>query len=288
MSRRIRGHDVGPTPSAQLRTTSGPVVHTPVLPVAVSVAPVEQLWAAYLAEPRRALRDRLVEHYTPLLRAVAHRLGSALPSYVEVADLVQCGVFGLIDAVERFDPARCPRFESYAVPRIRGAIIDELRAQDWVPRAIRARARELERAQERLENDLQRAVTEAELAHVLGMGRTELRSAMHQMYLVSMEALEERRAAYGTALGGVVDTLVDDADSDPAAVLELREQYGTLSRSAMELEERDRRVLRMYYFDRCTLAEIGEYLGVTESRACQLRVRAVERLRLRFDALSAA
>src|SRR5918997_6757112 len=190
MSRRTRGHDVLPALSAQLRT-SGPVVRAPVQPVAVSVAPVEELWAAYLAEPTRALRDRLVVHYTPLLRAVAHRLGSALPSYIEVADLVQCGVFGLIDAVERFDPERCPRFESYAVPRIRGAILDELRAQDWVPRTVRGRVRELERAQERLESRLQRAATDAELAEELGLPVQEVRAFGRQVQLVSVEALDE-------------------------------------------------------------------------------------------------
>jgi RNA polymerase sigma factor for flagellar operon FliA len=223
-----------------------------------------------------------------LVHSIASRVGTGLPTHVELADLEQSGVFGLIEAIERFQPDRGHRFETYAVPRIRGAIIDELRAQDWVPRAIRARARELERAQERLESDLQRAVSEAELAAVLGLGRPELRSALHQMYLVSMEALEERRATCTAALGGVVDTLVDNADTDPATMMELLEEYGALSRSAMELEERDRWVLRMYYFDRCTLAQIGKILGVTESRACQLRVRAVERLRLRFDDLSAA
>jgi RNA polymerase sigma factor FliA len=246
------------------------------------------LWRDFHSGRNRSHRDRLVLHYVPLVHSVASRVGIGLPAHVELADLEQSGVFGLIDAIERFQPDRGHRFETYAVPRIRGAIIDELRAQDWVPRVIRGRARELERAQERLESDLQRAATEAELAVELGIGRTELRSAMHQVYLVSIEALEERRTPYGAAVGGVVDALADNSDIDPAAVLETREDYQTLSRLAMELEERDRRVLRMYYLDHCTLAQIGEHLGVTESRACQLRVRAVERLRLRYDAAAAA
>jgi RNA polymerase sigma factor FliA len=280
MSRRIRGHDVVPAPSAQLKAAPGPVFHTPVLPFAVSVAPVEELWAAYLADPTRALRDRLVVHYTPLLRAVAHRLGSALPSYVEVADLVQCGVFGLIDAVERFDPERNPRFESYAVPRIRGAILDELRAQDWVPRTVRGRVRELERAQERLEGRLRRAVTDAELAEELGLPVQEVRALGRQVQLISVEALDENS-------GGVSELLADDGAPDPMAVVQAAETLRQLAAAVEQLSERDRAVIRLYYLENRTLAEIGRLLGVTESRVCQLHTRLVGWLRGRLEELAA-
>lgn len=280
MSRRIRGHDVGSPPSAQLRTASGAVVHAPLLPVAGSAVPVEELWAAYLAERTRALRDRLVVHYTPLLRAVAHRLGSALPSYVEVADLVQCGVFGLIDAVERFDPELSPRFESYAVPRIRGAILDELRAQDWVPRTVRGRVRELERAQERLESRLQRAATDAELAEEVGLPVQEVRALGRQVQLISVEALDENS-------GGVSELLADDGAPDPVAVVQAAETLRQLALAVAQLEERDRDVVRLYYLENRTLAEIGRLLGVTESRVCQLHTRLVGRLRGRLEELAA-
>ena len=280
MSRRIRGHDVVSAPSAQLRTTFRPAVHAPALAVAVSAVPVEELWAAYLAEPTRALRDRLVVHYTPLLRAVAHRLGSALPSYVEVADLVQCGVFGLIDAVERFDPERSPRFESYAAARIRGAILDELRAQDWVPRSVRGRVRELERAQERLESRLQRAATDAELAEELGLPVHEVRAFGRQVQLVSVEALDE-------SSGGVSELFADDAALDPMAVVQAAETLRQLAFAVAQLEERDRDVVRLYYLENRTLAEIGRLLGVTESRVCQLHTRLVGRLRGRLEELAA-
>jgi RNA polymerase sigma factor for flagellar operon FliA len=280
MSRRIRGHDVVSAASLQLRTTAGAVVHASVLSVAVSAAPVEELWAEYLAERTRPLRDRLVVHYTPLLRAVAHRLGSALPSYVEVADLVQCGVFGLIDAVERFDPERSPRFESYAVPRIRGAILDELRAQDWVPRTVRGRARELERAQERLESRLQRAATDAELAEELGLGVQEVRALGRQVQLISVEALDE-------SSGGVSEVLADDGAPDPMAVVQAAETLRQLAFAVEQLEQRDRDVVRLYYLENRTLAEIGRLLGVTESRVCQLHTRLVGRLRGRMEELEA-
>jgi RNA polymerase sigma factor FliA len=275
MSRRIRGHEVLPAPSVQLRK-SAPVVSAPVQPVAVSVAPVEELWAAYLAEPTRALRDRLVVHYTPLLRAVAHRLGSALPSYIEVADLVQCGVFGLIDAVERFDPELSPRFESYAVPRIRGAILDELRAQDWVPRTVRGRVRELERAQERLEARLQRAATDVELAEEIGLPVQEVRSLGRQLQMISVEALDENS-------GGVSELLADDGAPDPVAVVQATETLRQLAAAVEQLGERDRTVVRLYYLENRTLAEIGRLLGVTESRVCQLHTRLVGRLRGRLE-----
>jgi RNA polymerase sigma factor for flagellar operon FliA len=280
MSRRIRGHDVTSASSVQLRSAAGAVVHVPVLPVAVAAMPVEELWEAYRAEPTRVVRDRLVVHYTPLLRAVAHRLGSALPSYVEVADLVQCGVFGLIDAVERFDPERSPRFESYAVSRIRGAILDELRAQDWVPRSVRGRLRELERAQERLEGKLQRAATDAELAEELGIPVREVRAIGRQVQLISVEALDENS-------GGVSEVLADDTAPDPMTVVQAAETFRQLAVAVAQLEERDRDVVRLYYLENRTLAEIGRVLGVTESRVCQLHTRLVGRLRGRLEELAA-
>jgi RNA polymerase sigma factor for flagellar operon FliA len=251
-----------------------------VLPVAVAAMPVEELWEAYRAEPTRVVRDRLVVHYTPLLRAVAHRLGSALPSYVEVADLVQCGVFGLIDAVERFDPERSPRFESYAVSRIRGAILDELRAQDWVPRSVRGRLRELERAQERLEGKLQRAATDAELAEELGIPVREVRAIGRQVQLISVEALDENS-------GGVSEVLADDTAPDPMTVVQAAETFRQLAVAVAQLEERDRDVVRLYYLENRTLAEIGRVLGVTESRVCQLHTRLVGRRRGRLEELAA-
>jgi RNA polymerase sigma factor for flagellar operon FliA len=285
MSRRTRGdEEVAQAPSAQLTSLAGPFVHAPVRPVPIAQVPVaasvDELWDAYLVGRTRTLRDRLVEHYTPLLRAVAHRVGSALPSYVEVADLVQCGVFGLIDAVERFDPERSPRFESFAAARIRGAILDELRAQDWVPRTVRGRTRELERAQERLEGRLLRAATDAELAVELGVPVHEVRALARQVQLISVEALDENS-------GGVSEILADDAAPDPVAVVQAAETLRHLAAAVAQLGERDRTVVRLYYLENRTLAEIGRLLGVTESRVCQLHTRLVGRLRGRLEELAA-
>ncbi|NMH93165.1 FliA/WhiG family RNA polymerase sigma factor [Pseudonocardia bannensis] len=244
----------------------------------------DALWRDFFARRGRCERDRLVVHYTALVRGVAGRMAGGLPSYVDLADLVQSGVFGLIDAIERFDPERCTRFESYAAQRIRGAMLDELRAQDWVPRTVRGRARELERVQERMESHLGRAVTNRELAAELGISLRELRRIAHHVQLVSVEALDE---GAGRGAVPVAETLADDAVPDPMAVIQRQETFRQLSVLVGQLGERDRLVVWLYYVENRTLAEIGRMLGVTESRVCQLHSRLVVRLRGRLEELAA-
>ena len=282
MTRRIPGREPSYSGSVQLRALPGPVVSTPVLPPADGSAPVDEpldeQWTEYLAAPTREARDRLVVRYTPLVRVVAHRVLVGLPTHVDHADLTQSGIFGLIDAIERFDPRRCPRFESFAVQRIRGAILDELRAQDWVPRTVRGRVRELERAQERLERQLQRAATDREIAAEMHLPVREVQGLIRQVQVVSVEALEE-------ISGGVAD-LFTDAAPDPMSVVQARETMRQLNAAVAGLSERDRTVVQLYYLENRTLAEIGRLLGVTESRVCQLHARLVERLRGRLDELA--
>ena len=282
MSRRIPGREPSYSGSVQLRALPGPVVSTPVLPPVDGSAPVDEpldeQWTEYLAAPTREARDRLVVRYTPLVRVVAHRVLVGLPTHVDHADLTQSGIFGLIDAIERFDPSRCPRFESFAVQRIRGAILDELRAQDWVPRTVRGRVRELERAQERLERQLQRAATDREIAAEMHLPVREVQGLIRQVQVVSVEALDE-------ISGGVAD-LFTDAAPDPMSVVQARETMRQLNAAVAGLGERDRTVVQLYYLENRTLAEIGRLLGVTESRVCQLHARLVERLRGRLDELS--
>jgi RNA polymerase sigma factor for flagellar operon FliA len=282
MSRRIPGREPPFARSVQLTAWRSPVVSTPVLPPAEASGPVgeplDRQWTEYLAAPTREARDRLVVRYTPLVRVVAHRVMAGLPTHVDHADLTQSGIFGLIDAIERFDPQRCPRFESFAVQRIRGAILDELRAQDWVPRTVRGRVRELERAQERLERQLQRAATDREIAAEMHLPVREVQGLIRQVQVVSVEALDE--------IGGGVADLFADAAPDPMSVVQARETMRQLNAAVAGLSERDRTVVQLYYLENRTLAEIGRLLGVTESRVCQLHARLVERLRGRLDELA--
>jgi RNA polymerase sigma factor FliA len=286
MSRRIPGHEPSLSGSVQLRAWRGTTVSTPVLPPVLPQAgdggpveePLDEQWTEYLAAPTRPARDRLVVRYTPLVRVVAHRVMAGLPTHVDHADLTQSGVFGLIDAIERFDPQRCPRFESFAVQRIRGAILDELRAQDWVPRTVRGRVRELERAQERLERRLQRAATDREIAAEMQLPLREVQGLIRQVQVVSVEALDE--------IGGGVAELFTDAAPDPMSVVQARETMRQLNAAVAGLGERDRTVVQLYYLENRTLAEIGRLLGVTESRVCQLHTRLVGRLRGRLDELA--
>ena len=242
------------------------------------------LWGQYERCGARADRDRLVLHYGPLVRQVAGRVGTRLPAHVDVADLMQAGMFGLMDAIERFEPELGVRFETYAAQRIRGAILDELRAQDWVPRIVRTRAREVAKARESLEARLHRSASPAELAGELGMGPAEIRGILSQIQLISLEALDEWAGARGVAVT-LAETLALE-NSDPVTLLEASETSRLLALSFARLPERDHQVLWSYYVENLTLAEIGRRLGVTESRVCQLRSRAISRLRDHFAELS--
>ena len=244
-------------------------------------AGIVALWSNYGQCREQAQRDRLVLHYAPLVKYVAGRVGTGLPSHVDVADLVQSGIFGLVDAIEKFEPERGLKFETYAMQRIRGAILDDLRAQDWVPRSVRSRARDLERALERLEARLQRSATDAELAAELSISVAELRDLWSQLRMTSVAALDELITA-GQGTSSFAETLPDDRAEDPVTTLVDRDSRRQLADAIAQLSERDRIVVTLYYFENLTLAEIGKVLGVTESRVCQLHTRAVLRLRTKL------
>ncbi|WP_442860866.1 FliA/WhiG family RNA polymerase sigma factor [Amycolatopsis sp. CA-230715] len=242
---------------------------------------IRALWRQFVDEPQQRIRDRLVLHYAPLVKYVAGRVGTGLPTHVDVGDLVQSGIFGLVDAIEKFDPERGLRFETYAMQRIRGAILDDLRSQDWVPRVVRSRAREAERALERLGARLHRTPTDAELAAELDISLDDLRDLYGQLQLTSVVALEDL-VAVGKESGSLVDTLPDDDAVDPVAALVDQDNRRQLAEAIAQLTERDRIVVSLYYFESLTLAEIGKVLGVTESRVSQLHTRAVLRLRAKL------
>lgn len=241
---------------------------------------VDAHWADLKSTGAEAAREWLIMHYAPLVSAVAGRVGLRLPSMVEHADLVSCGMFGLIDAIEKFEPGRAVRFESYASSRIRGAIIDELRAMDWVPRSVRTKARAIDRAYGELEATLHRTPTETEIADKLEVSMDELRTAFSQLSTVNIVALDEMLG--GEDRPGAIslgDTLGDDRVADPAGSVETQETTYLLARAIEQLSERERMVVVLYYYEGMTLAQIGRALGVTESRISQMHTAAMQRLR---------
>src|SRR5215212_3998887 len=241
-----------------------------------------ELWANYVADRDPGLRDRLILHYAPLVKYVAGRVGSGLPAHVEQADLVTYGTFGLIDAITRFEPTREVKFESYAMARIRGAIIDELRNTDWIPRSVRMKARQFERAVADLEVKLQRTPTEEEVADVMEMDVEDVRKFLGQLSLVNVVALDELLTDDEGGSPRLGDTLQDSSALDPQAMAEHGEARQLLARAVEQLPEREKVVVSLYYFEGLTLADIGRVLGVTESRICQMHTKAVLHLRTKL------
>ena len=243
---------------------------------------VAELWATYRRDPTRAARDRLILNYSPLVKYVAGRVAVGLPHNVEQADLVSYGIFGLIDAIEKFDPGRGFKFETYAISRIKGAILDELRSIDWVPRSVRAKGRAVERAFSSLEGQLKRSPTDAELAAELEMSDDQLKSVLGQLSLTGVAALDEMLGDRGdaTTLG---DT-IPDGDEGPGQLLERSELRSQLAEAIERMPEREKIVLTLYYFENLTLAQIGEVLEVTESRVSQIHTKSVLQLRSRLVA----
>jgi RNA polymerase sigma factor FliA len=239
------------------------------------------LWREFKGTHDEAARERLILHYSPLVKYVAGRVSVGLPATIEQADLVSYGIFGLIDAIEKFDIERGIKFETYAINRIRGAIIDELRAIDWIPRSVRFKAREVERALSELGSRLQRPPSDAELAEELGVSLDDLQEMLNQINLVSVVALDELLSVGGEKGESVslVDTLADAKAADPEMSFESEETRHILASAINVLPERERLVITLYYYEGLTLAQIGGVLGVTESRVCQMHTKAVLQLR---------
>ncbi len=251
---------------------------------------VRQIWQRYKAEGGAADREQLILKYSPLVRYVAGRVGVGLPPNVEQADLISYGIFGLIDAIEKFDLERAIKFETYALSRIRGAIIDELRSMDWIPRSVRSKAREVERTYAALESELHRTPTEPEVAARMGIPLRELHAIFSQVSYVNVIALDELLGGGGSGDKGegmsLGDTLTDHRAVDPVMAFEGEETKYLLARAIEQLPEREKIVVTLYYYEGLTLAEIGKVLGVTESRICQMHTKAVLQLRTKLAEVS--
>jgi RNA polymerase sigma factor for flagellar operon FliA len=243
------------------------------------------LWQEFKRTGDRSLRDRLILTYAPLVKDVAGRLGSGLPAHVDEGDLVSYGLLGLIGAIERFDPDRDIKFETYAIARIKGSIIDELRSMDWVPRSVRARARDIERAIGDLESRLTRAPTDEEIAAKLGITEEEFQDSLLEISRSSIAALDELWASPGSSGDAValIDTIEDPSAAEPQSAMAHTELREALGEAISRLPEREKLVVTLYYYEELTLREIGEVLGVTESRVSQLHTKAILRLKARLS-----
>jgi RNA polymerase sigma factor for flagellar operon FliA len=247
----------------------------------VKAVELKELWRRYKDTGDARAREQLVLAFSPLVKYVAGRMSTGLPAHVEEADLISYGLLGLISAIERFDPGREIKFETFAMTRIKGSIIDELRSLDWVPRSVRAKAREIEKANAKLEHQLHRAPTDAEVAAELEMSIEDFQDALTRISNSSVVALDELWTlsdASGDQVS-LLDTIQDPDAVDPAAALDVTETKDRLAESIARLPEREKLVVALYYYENLTLREIGEVLGVTESRVSQLHTKAVLRLK---------
>ncbi len=232
----------------------------------------------YSAQGRVDSHDQ-VRQYLPLVRRIAQQLIARLPANVELDDMVQAGVMGLIDAVSRFEESQGVAFEAFATSRIRGAMLDELRAGDWLPRSARKSQRAIEGAVQRLEGRLKRAPTESEIARELGISINDYQRMLNDARGAQLVHLDD--------LGpdGDEDYLerhIADEGGNPQALLQDKRFRVALAAAIDDLPEREKLVMSLYYEQDMNLKEIGAVLGVTESRVCQLHSQAVARLRARL------
>jgi RNA polymerase sigma factor FliA len=245
---------------------------------------IDRLWTEYKLGGQRELRDQLIVHYSPLVKYVAGRVATGLPQNVDQADLVSYGIFGLIDAIEKFDLDRGFKFETYAIARIKGNILDELRSIDWVPRSVRAKARALEKAYSKLESKLHRTPTDTELAVELDFTDEQLQTTLGQISFTGLVALDEMLSGGDRGDSMTLGDTLSDGGVGPVAAYEVEEMRQILADAINRMPEREKIVLTLYYYEGLTLAEIGQVLGVTESRVCQIHTKSVIQLRARMAA----
>jgi len=240
----------------------------------------EELWKMYKKTRDPKIREYFVNQYAPLVKYVAGKVAIGMPQNVEFEDLVGYGVFGLLDAIEKFDPDKDIKFKTYAVTRIRGAIYDELRSIDWVPRSIRQKAKEIERAIGKLENRLGRAATDEEIAKELGIDIKEFQTLMLKVSGTSLLSLSDVwYVGDDSDRVSVMETIESPSSMNPDTIVEREEIKKIIIEAIKELPDKEKKVLILYYYEDLTLKEIGEVLQVTESRISQLHTKAIMRLR---------
>jgi RNA polymerase sigma factor for flagellar operon FliA len=244
---------------------------------------VSDRWIEYIRTRSREGRDVLIENYLYLVKYVAGKMSLSVPPSVEIDDLVSSGVVGLMDAIEKYDPSRDTKFETYAVSRIRGAIVDDLRSLDWVPRSIRRKARLLEDAYSNLEGELHRPASDHEISARLNVSVNELRTMTEEVASAGLLSLDDFVGNQdGERTTRIIDLVCSKNGDSPSATIEIEEMKEVLAKSILNLPEKERTVLALYYYEDMTLKEIGRTLGVSESRVSQIHTKAMVRLKGRL------
>jgi len=243
----------------------------------------EELWAAYKKHKDPLIRESFIKQYAPLVKYVAGKVAANMPASVEFDDLVGFGVFGLIDAIDKFDPDKNVKFKTYAVTRIRGAIFDELRSIDWVPRSVRQKTKEIEEAIVETEAKLGRPATDQEIAETLGLSEDEFAKTMLKISSTSVLSLNDIwYAADETEHMTIGDSIESPTSLNPDSIIERDEIRRVVVQAIQDLPDKEKKVLVLYYYEELTLKEIGKVLEVTESRISQLHTKAILRLRAKL------
>ena len=224
-------------------------------------------------------KDKLITEYASLIKFIAQKIAVRLPSNIELDDLISAGVIGLMDAIDKWDPTRDNKFKTYAEFRIRGAILDELRAQDWVPRSIRDKAKLLDKTVQNLEAEMGRIATEEEVAKAMNISIDEFHDLLNQVRPVSLLSIDEAQSFSNVDKKSILNILEGTKLNNPYVQLNIKVVKDVVTKAIEELPERQRLVLSLYYYEDLNLKEIGKVLRVTESRVSQLHAQAVSRLR---------
>jgi RNA polymerase sigma factor for flagellar operon FliA len=242
---------------------------------------IDQIWEQFHRTREDRYRNLLMEHYRDLVKYCAERLHSKLPDKVEVDDLISAGIFGLMDAIEAFDPTRGVKFETYCAPRIRGSILDELRSMDWVPRLVRARAHQLAKATHSLEMHLGRKPDEQEIAEELEMDIEDFSRLLRDANAASLVSLNTKCGDDETEKDvREIDVIKDQRSQDPVLEAQKRDLKNLLTKG---LTRAERLIIVLYYYEEMTMKEIGATLDLSESRVSQMHSSIVARLKAQMN-----
>ena len=246
----------------------------------------QELWISYKKKKDPEIRNYFVRQYAPLVKYVAGKVAVGMPHNVEFDDLVGFGVFGLFDAIEKYDPEKHVKFKTYAVTRIRGAIYDELRSIDWVPRSVRQKTKEIEETIHTLEAQLGRSASDMEIAEKMGVSINDLHKTMQKISSSSIISLNDLwYSGEDNDRVAIVDSIESPSSLNPDTIVEKDEIKRVIVQAISELPDKEKKVLVLYYYEDLTLKEIGKVLEVTESRISQLHTKAIMRLRSKLTSL---